>query len=81
MASTFDRANLINRLQSIVKRSFEYTCRQHQILFDIQHKIDETKKNLKVKFEALKKEIDDKKKTSDSQIVDYHRLLVKQNKN
>ena len=45
--------------------------RQH-----LQHKIDETKE-LKVKFEALKKEIDDKKKARDSQIVDYPSFVGK----
>ena len=75
VASTFDRADLISRLQSIVKEASN-TLAENANIVDIQHKIDETKE-LKVKFEALKKEIDDKKKVRDSQIVDYPSFVGK----
>lgn len=75
VASTFDRADLISRLQSIVKEAAN-TLADNANIVDIQHKIDETKE-LKVKFEALKKEIDDKKKARDSQIVDYPSFVGK----
>lgn len=75
VASTFDRADLISRLQSIVKEASN-TLAENSNIVDIQHKIDETKE-LKVKFEALKKEIDDKKKVRDSQIVDYPSFVGK----
>ena len=75
VASTFDRADLISRLQSIVKEAAN-TLTDNANIVDIQHKIDETKE-LKVKFEALKKEIDDKKKARDSQIVDYPSFVGK----
>ncbi len=42
----------INRLRSI--KEAEYTSADNANIADIQHKIDETKE-LKVKFEALKK--------------------------
>lgn len=75
VASTFDRADLISRLQSIVKEAAN-TLTDNANIVDIQHKIDETKE-LKVKFEALKKEISDKKKARDSQIVDYPSFVGK----
>ena len=75
VASTFDRADLISRLQSIVKEAAN-TLADNANIVDIQHKIDETKE-LKVKFEALKKEIDDKKKARDSQIVEYPSFVGK----
>lgn len=75
VASTFDRADLISRLQSIVKEASN-TLAENSNIVDIQHKIDETKE-LKVKFEALKKEIEDKKKARDSQIVDYPSFVGK----
>lgn len=75
VASTFDRADLISRLQSIVKEAAN-TLADNANIVDIQHKIDETKE-LKVKFEALKKEIEDKKKARDSQIVDYPSFVGK----
>ena len=75
VASTFDRADLISRLQSIVKEASN-TLADNASIVDIQNKIDETKE-LKVKFEALKKEIDDKKKARDSQIVDYPSFVGK----
>lgn len=75
VVSTFDRVDLISRLQSIVKEASN-TLADNANIVDIQHKIDETKE-LKVKFEALKKEIDDKKKARDSQIVDYPSFVGK----
>lgn len=75
VASTFDRADLISRLQSIVKEASN-TLAENANIVDIQHKIDETKE-LKTKFEALKKEIEDKKKARDSQIVDYPSFVGK----
>ena len=75
VASTFDRADLISRLQSIVKEAAN-TLADNANIVDIQHKIDETKE-LKVKFEALKKEISDKKKSLDSQVVDYPSFVGK----
>lgn len=75
VVSTFDRADLISRLQSIVNEAAN-TLADNANIVDIQHKIDETKE-LKVKFEALKKEIDDKKKARDSQIVDYPSFVGK----
>lgn len=75
VASTFDRADLISRLQSIVKEASN-TLAENSNIVDIQHKIDGTKE-LKVKFEALKKEIEDKKKARDSQIVDYPSFVGK----
>ena len=75
VASTFDRADLISRLQSIVKEAAN-TLADNANIVDIQHKIDETKE-LKVKFESLKKEIDDKKKARDSQIVEYPSFVGK----
>lgn len=75
VASTFDRADLISRLQSIVKEAAN-TLADNASIVDIQHKIDETKE-LKTKFEALKKEISDKKKARDSQIVDYPSFVGK----
>lgn len=75
VASTFDRADLISRLQSIVKEASNNLA-DNATIVDIQHKIDETKE-LKVKFEALKKEINDKKKAVDSQIVDYPSFIGK----
>ena len=75
VASTFDRADLISRLQSIVKEASN-TLADNATIVDIQHKIDETKE-LKTKFEALKKEIADKKKARDSQIVEYPSFVGK----
>ena len=75
VASTFDRADLISRLQSIVKEAAN-TLAENANIVDIQHKIDETKE-LKVKFEALKKEVEDKKKARDSQIVEYPSFVGK----
>ena len=75
VVSTFDRADLISRLQSIVKEASN-TLADNANIVDIQHKIDETKE-LKTKFEALKKEIEDKKKARDSQIVDYPSFVGK----
>ena len=75
VASTFVRADLISRLQSIVKEAAN-TLADNANIVDIQHKIDETKE-LKVKFESLKKEIDDKKKARDSQIVEYPSFVGK----
>lgn len=75
VASTFDRADLISRLQSIVKEAAN-TLADNANIVDIQHKIDETRE-LKVKFEALKKEIEDKKKARDSQIVEYPSFVGK----
>ena len=75
VASTFDRADLISRLQSIVKEASN-TLADNATIVDIQHKIDETKE-LKTKFEALKKEIADKKKVRDSQIVEYPSFVGK----
>lgn len=75
VASTFDRADLISRLQSIVKEASN-TLADNATIIDIQHKIDETKE-LKTKFEALKKEIADKKKARDSQIVEYPSFVGK----
>lgn len=75
VVSTFDRADLISRLQSIVKEAAN-TLAENANVVDIQRKIDETKE-LKVKFEALKKEIDDKKKARDSQIVEYPSFVGK----
>lgn len=75
VVSTFDRADLISRLQSIVKEASN-TLADNASIVDIQHKIDETKE-LKAKFNALKKEISDKKKALDSQIVDYPSFVGK----
>lgn len=75
VVSTFDRADLISRLQSIVKEASN-TLSDNASIVDIQHKIDETKE-LKSKFDALKKEISDKKKALDSQIVDYPSFVGK----
>ena len=75
VASTFDRADLISRLQSIVKEASN-TLAENSNIVDIQHKIDETKE-LKAKFEALKKDIEDRKKARDSQIVDYPSFVGK----
>lgn len=75
VVSTFDRADLISRLQSIVKEAAN-TLAENANIVDIQHKIDETKE-LKVKFEALKKEVEDKKKARDSQIVEYPSFVGK----
>lgn len=75
VVSTFDRADLISRLQSIVKEAAN-TLAENANIVDIQHKIDETKE-LKTKFEALKKEISDKKKALDSQVVDYPSFVGK----
>lgn len=75
VASTFDRADLISRLKSIVKEASN-TLADNANVVDIQHKIDETKE-VKSRFEALKKEISDKKKALDSQIVDYPSFVGK----
>ena len=75
VASTFDRADLISRLQSIVKEASN-TLADNASIVDIQQKIDETKE-LKSRFEALKKEISDKKKALDSQVVDYPSFVGK----
>ena len=75
VASTFDRADLISRLQSIVKEASN-TLSDNSSIVGIQHKIDETKE-LKAKFEALKKEISDKKKALDSQIIEYPSFVEK----
>lgn len=75
VVSTFDRADLISRLQSIVKEASN-TLADNANIVDIQRKIDETKE-LKDKFNALKKEISDKKKALDSQIVEYPSFIGK----
>ena len=75
VASTFDRADLISRLQSIGKEASN-TLADNASIVDIQQKIDETKE-LKSRFEALKKEISDKKKALDSQVVDYPSFVGK----
>lgn len=75
VVSTFDRADLISRLQSIVKEASN-TLDDNASIVDIQQKIDETKE-LKAKFESLKKEINDKKKARDLQIVDYPSFVGK----
>lgn len=75
VVSTFDRADLISRLQSIVKEASN-TLADNASIVDIQQKIDETKE-LKSRFESLKKEISDKKKALDSQIVEYPAFVGK----